>query len=185
MKRFLALMMCVAMTAATGAAEPSSALNFEVKSIDGDAVKLADYEGKVVLIVNVASECGLTDQYSGLQGLYDKYKDKGLVVLGFPCNQFGSQEPGTEAEIKQFCSTKYKVTFPMFSKVDVNGADASPFYKFLTSQDAAPVGDGKISWNFEKFLIGRDGKVINRFSPRVAPSDAELVKAIEEALSKG
>ncbi len=185
MKRFLALMMCVAMTAATRAAEPSGALDFEVKSIDGDAVKLADYEGKVVLIVNVASQCGLTGQYSGLQGLFEKYKDKGLVVLGFPCNQFGSQEPGTEADIKQFCSTKYSVTFPMFSKVDVNGAGAAPFYKFLTSQDASPVGDGKISWNFEKFLIGRDGKVINRFSPRVSPSDAELVKAIEEELSKG
>jgi glutathione peroxidase len=105
-------------------------------------------------------------------------------VLGFPCNQFGSQEPGTEADIKQFCSTKYNVTFPMFSKVDVNGPGAAPFYKYLTSQEAAPVGDGKISWNFEKFLIGRDGKVLNRFSPRVSPADDELVNAIEEELSK-
>ena len=185
MKRFFALMMCVAMATSAGAAEPKSALDFEVKSIDGEAVKLADYEGKVVLIVNVASECGLTPQYKGLQSLYEKYSDKGLVVLGFPCNQFGSQEPGTEADIKQFCSTKYKVTFPMFSKVEVNGGDAAGIYKFLTSQDTSPVGEGNVSWNFEKFLIGRDGKVVNRFSPRVSPSDAELVKAIEEELSKG
>jgi glutathione peroxidase len=184
MKRFLALAICFAMTAVTGAAEPAGALNFEVKSIDGDAVKLADYQGKVVLVVNVASRCGLTSQYAGLQDLFEKYKDKGLVVLGFPCNQFGSQEPGTESDIKQFCSTKYNVTFPMFSKVDVNGADAAPFYKYLTSQQTEPAGDGKISWNFEKFLIGRDGKVINRFSPRVSPTDAELVKAIEAELGK-
>lgn len=170
------------MTTVSGATEPSGALGFEVKSIDGESVKLADYQGKVVLVVNVASQCGLTGQYSGLQELYETYKDKGLVVLGFPCNQFGSQEPGTEADIKQFCSTKYKVTFPMFSKVDVNGADAAPFYKYLTAQDTSPVGNGKISWNFEKFLVGRDGQVIHRFSPRVSPSDAELVKAIEAAL---
>lgn len=185
MKHFLAFMMCVAMTANAGAADPAGALDFKVKSIDGVAVNLADYEGKVVLIVNVASECGLTPQYNGLQSLYKKYEDKGLVVLGFPCNQFGSQESGSEADIKQFCSTKYKVTFPMFSKVDVNGDQATALYKYLTSQDASPVGDGKISWNFEKFLIGRDGKVINRFSPRVSPSDADLIKAIESELGKG
>jgi len=185
MKRFLALLMCVTMTVAANADESDCALDFKVNSIDGQVVNLEDYEGKVVLVVNVASECGLTGQYKGLQALYEQYGDKGLVVLGFPCNQFGGQEPGTELEIKQFCSTKYKVTFPMFAKVDVNGANAAPIYSFLTSQDAAPVGSGKVSWNFEKFLIGRDGKVINRFSPRVSPDDVELVKAVEAALAKG
>ncbi|WP_442506914.1 glutathione peroxidase [Novipirellula sp. SH528] len=158
------------------------ALDFKVKNIDGETVDLEDYEGKVVLIVNTASECGLTPQYAGLQDLYKKYEEKGLVVLGFPCNQFGSQEPGSEADIKSFCSTKYNVTFPMFSKVDVNGKDATPIYKYLTSKDVKPAGKGKISWNFEKFLIDRDGNLVNRFAPRTTPDDAELVKAIESEL---
>lgn len=169
-------------------AEPSAtdhecALSFSAKTIDGESVDLHDYEGKVVLIVNVASKCGLTRQYAGLQSLYEKYQDKGLVILGFPCNEFGGQEPGTEAEIKQFCSTKYDVTFPMMSKVNVN-KDACDLYKHLTAQNSKPAGSGPISWNFEKFLIGRDGQLVNRFSPRTAPSDAELVSAIEAQLSE-
>ena len=157
-------------------------LDFKVKNIDGETVDLEDYEGKVVLIVNTASECGLTPQYAGLQDLYKKYEEKGLVVLGFPCNQFNGQEPGSEADIKSFCSTNYNVTFPMFSKVDVNGKDATPIYKYLTSKDVKPAGRGKISWNFEKFLIDRDGNLVNRFAPRTTPDDAELVKAIESEL---
>jgi glutathione peroxidase len=182
MQRFFALAMCAAMTLSAHAADADSALDFKVKSIDAETVDLNEYKGKVVLVVNVASQCGLTPQYTELQSLYEQYKDQDFVVLGFPCNQFGSQESGTEAEIKQFCSTKYKVTFPMFSKVEVNGADATPLYKHLTAQDAPPVGSGKITWNFEKFLIGRDGQVVNRFSPRTKPSDAELVKTIEAQL---
>ncbi len=183
--KLLALLTCFAMTLSAGAEENQDALSFKVESIDGEAVNLEDYRGKVVLVVNVASECGLTPQYAGLQSLYEKYGDKGLVVLGFPCNQFGGQEPGTEADIKQFCSTKYSVTFPLFSKVEVNGSGAAPLYQYLTSQSTKPVGSGKISWNFEKFLIGRDGQIVNRFSPRVAPADAELLKAVEAELSKG
>tara|TARA_R110002167_G_scaffold163937_2_gene360819 strand:- start:264 stop:818 length:555 start_codon:yes stop_codon:yes gene_type:complete len=183
--RFLlatALILGAFTTMATADDSHECALDFKVKNIDGETVDLEDYEGKVVLIVNTASECGLTPQYAGLQDLYKKYEEKGLVVLGFPCNQFGSQEPGSEADIKSFCSTKYNVTFPMFSKVDVNGKDATPIYKYLTSKDVKPAGKGKISWNFEKFLIDRDGNLVNRFAPRTTPDDAELVKAIESEL---
>jgi glutathione peroxidase len=163
-------------------ADHECSLSFEAKTIDGESVDLHDYEGKVVLIVNVASKCGLTRQYAGLQSLYEKYQDKGFVILGFPCNEFGGQEPGTDAEIKQFCSTKYDVSFPMMSKVNVN-KDACDLYKHLTSQDTNPAGSGPISWNFEKFLIGRDGQLVHRFSPRTAPADKELVDAIEKQLA--
>jgi glutathione peroxidase len=173
------------MATPSSADEHECALNFKAKTIDGETVDLEDYEGKVVLVVNVASECGLTDQYAGLQEMYDKYKDKGFVILAFPCNQFGSQEPGSEADIKKFCSTKYNVNFPLFSKVEVNGENAAPIYKYLTSKDVKPVGSGAIKWNFEKFLIDREGQVVNRFSPRTAPSDAELVKTVEAELGKG
>jgi len=172
-----------ALTTMATADDHECALNFKVKTIDGETVDLEDYEGNVVLVVNTASECGLTPQYAGLQELYSKYKEKGFVVLGFPCNQFGSQEPGTEAEIKQFCSTKYNVSFPMFSKIDVNGEEAAPIYKYLTGKDAQPAGKGDISWNFEKFLIDREGNLIHRFAPRTKPSDVELVKAIESELA--
>ncbi len=158
------------------------ALNFKMENIDGETVDLEDYEGNVVLIVNVASRCGLTPQYAGLEQLYDNYKEKGLVVLGFPCNQFAGQEPGTDAEIKQFCSTRYDVSFPMFSKIEVNGDDAAPLYKYLTGKAVKPAGKGDVSWNFEKFLVDRDGNLIARFSPRTKPSDAELIKAIESNL---
>ncbi len=165
--------------------EHECALNFKAETIDGETVDLEDYEGKVVLVVNVASECGLTPQYKGLQAMYDQYKDKGFVILAFPCNQFGSQEPGSEADIKQFCSTKYNVSFPLFSKIEVNGENAAPIYKYLTSKDVTPAGTGKISWNFEKFLIDREGQLIHRFSPRTTPNDPELVKAVEAELAKG
>ena len=164
--------------------EHECALEFKMDDIDGKKVDLHDYEGKVVLIVNTASECGLTPQYAGLQELYKKYEDKGFVVLGFPCNQFGSQEPGTADEIKQFCSTKYSVSFPMFSKIEVNGKEAAPLYKYLTSKDVEPAGKGKISWNFEKFLVDREGNLVGRFAPRTKPSAAEVVKAIESELKK-
>lgn len=164
--------------------EHECALNFKMKTIDGETVDLEDYEGNVVLVVNVASKCGLTKQYTELQKLYEANKDAGLVILGFPCNQFGGQEPGTEAEIKTFCSTKYNVSFPMFSKVEVNGDGAAPIYKYLTSKSVKPVGDGKISWNFEKFLIDREGNLVHRFAPRTAPDDDEFVAAVKEQLAK-
>lgn len=175
----------IAMAVSTGSASADDhecALNFKMATIDGEKVDLEQYEGKVVLVVNVASKCGLTPQYTGLEEIYNKYKEKGFVVLAFPCNQFGGQEPGTEADIKTFCSTKYNVSFPMFSKVEVNGGGAAPIYKYLTSKDLEPAGKGDISWNFEKFLIDRDGQVIGRFSPRTKPNDPALVSAIEAQL---
>ena len=162
----------------------SSALKYTMKTLDGKPVELKKYQGKVVLIVNVASKCGLTPQYEQLQALHEKYADKGLAILGFPCNQFGQQEPGTAEEIRQFCSQNYGVTFDMFSKIDVNGDSACDLYKYLTSLNTKPVGPSKISWNFEKFLVGRDGRVIARFSPRTKPDAEEVVKAIESALAQ-
>lgn len=158
------------------------ALDFKPESIDGQTVDLEKYEGKVVLIVNTASRCGYTPQYAGLEKLYQKYKDKGFVVLGFPCNQFGGQEPGTDAQIKEFCSTEFNVSFPMFSKVEVKGDDAAPIYKYLTNKDVKPAGKGDVEWNFEKFLIDREGNVVHRYRSSVKPSDDELVKAIEDAM---
>ncbi len=163
----------------------TSPLEYKMKDIDGKEVELSQYKGKVVLFVNVASECGLTKQYAGLQELYEKYEKEGFVLIGVPANEFGAQEPGTDAEIKKFCSTKYKVTFPMLSKVVVKGADQVPLYKTLV--EATPDKDGKVKqvgWNFEKFLIGRDGKVAARFAPTVEPSAAELTKAIKAELEK-
>jgi glutathione peroxidase len=160
------------------------ALDFKMKDIDGKEVDLEDYEGKVVLVVNTASKCGLTKQYASLEKLYGRYKDKGFVVIGFPCNQFGGQEPGSEADIKQFCSTKFDVSFPMMSKVDVNGEDAAPIYKKLTATKLKPTGDGEITWNFEKFVIDREGQAVARFTPRTEPLDADLVKLIEAELAK-
>ncbi|HMO90808.1 MAG TPA: glutathione peroxidase [Pirellulaceae bacterium] len=161
-----------------------AALNFTMKSLDGEDIKLSDYQGKVILVVNVASKCGLTPQYEGLQELFSNHAKDGLVVLGFPCDQFRNQEFATDGEIKQFCSTKYGVEFPMFSKVKVNGDDQCGLYKYLTNLDLKPVGKGNISWNFEKFLIARDGQVVARFSPRTSPQDEELIKAIKEELAK-
>lgn len=156
--------------------------DFTVRSINGASVNLSTYKGNVVLIVNVASFCGYTKQYAPLESLYRKYKDKGLVILGFPANDFGAQEPGTDEEIKSFCSTKYDVTFPMFSKVTVKGSDMEPLFKFLTSGGGNASLAREIDWNFEKFLVGRNGSLIARFGSRVDPLSAELTSAIEAAL---
>jgi carboxymethylenebutenolidase len=163
----------------------STAYEFSAVDIHGDVVNLSSYRGKVLLVVNVASRCGLTGQYRELQSVFEQYRDRGLVVLGFPCNQFLNQEPGTSEEILQFCSTQYHVTFPMFAKIEVNGANSHPFYQYLTGQNLPPAGSGKITWNFEKFLIGRDGKPRARFSPRTLPNAPKVIQAIESAVSDG
>ena len=159
-----------------------TAHDFSHPTIDGEGRSLGDFAGKVLLVVNVASKCGLTPQYTGLEELYREMKDRGLEVVGFPCNQFGAQEPGTEAEIKDFCSTKYDVTFPMFSKLEVNGDGRHPLYAWLTSQETLPDGPGDIQWNFAKFVIDREGNLIARFSPTTAPASEGVVEAIERAL---
>ena len=159
----------------------ADALNFTMNSLDGKPVNLAKYQGNVVLMVNVASECGYTPQYEGLQALHKKYLARGLRILGFPSNDFGSQEPGTNAEIADFCKKNYGVEFDMFSKIKVLGGDKAPLYKTLTS---TPKFSGDVSWNFEKFLIGRDGQVLGRYKSPVEPLSAELTKAIEAALGK-
>jgi glutathione peroxidase len=156
--------------------------DFTMKDIDGKDTSLSNYSGKVVMMVNVASKCGFTSQYEGLEKLYQKYAGKGFVILGFPANNFMGQEPGTDAEIKAFCSSKYNVTFPMFSKISVKGRDIHPLYQFLTSKTTDPEFAGDISWNFNKFLIGRDGHTIARFGSRDAPEDDRVVKAVEAAL---
>ena len=156
--------------------------DFSAKTIDGKDQSLRDYAGKVALVVNVASQCGLTPQYGGLEELYGNFKDRGLVVLGFPCNQFGGQEPGTEGEIKTFCETKFGVTFPLFGKVDVNGPNRHPLYAFLTGEPTTPDGPGDILWNFAKFLIDRQGKVVARFGPATAPVSEEVLGALEKQL---
>ncbi len=180
----LSLLAVVAMAASLSAAEARSPLDFKMKSIEGQDVDLSKYKGDVVLIVNVASKCGLTPQYEQLEAVYSKYKGKGLEVLGFPANEFGKQEPGTNEEIKTFCTSKYNVDFPMFAKIVVKGDGINPLYEFLTSEDTNPGMSGDIQWNFEKFLVGRDGKVIKRFSPRVKPDAPEVLEAIEAELSK-
>ena len=162
-----------------------SVLNHKMKSLDGQQVDLAKkYKGKVVLVVNVASQCGLTPHYEGLQALHEKLGKEGLAVAGFPCNQFGRQEPGTAQEIRQFCTDNYNVSFDMFDKVEVNGEGACKLYKQLTAIDSKPAGKGKVQWNFEKFLIGRDGQVVARFAPRTKPDDPKLLKAIKGALAE-
>jgi len=154
--------------------------DFEVRTITGNKVALDTYRNQVILLVNTASKCGFTPQYEGLETLYAKYKDKGLVVLGFPCNQFGRQEPGSESDIAEFCQLNYGVSFPMFSKIDVNGDDADPLFKYLKKSQKGLLGSEKIKWNFTKFLVNRDGKVIARFAPTVKPKD--LAEDIESLL---
>jgi glutathione peroxidase len=160
----------------------SSLYDFTLNSIDGQAAPLAAYKGKVLLLVNVASKCGFTPQYTALEALYEKYKGQGLVVIGFPANNFMAQEPGSNEEIKTFCSRKYNVTFPMYSKISVKGDDKSPIYQFLTDKGANPNTGGEIKWNFTKFLVARDGAVISRFEPAVKPDSPEVIAAIEKAL---
>jgi glutathione peroxidase len=172
------------LAASVSAADAKGPLDFKMKSIEGQDVDLSKYKGEVVLIVNVASKCGLTPQYEQLEAVYSKYKDKGLAVLGFPANEFGKQEPGTNEEIKTFCTGKYNVDFPMFAKIVVKGNGINPLYEFLTSEETNPGMSGDIKWNFEKFLVGRDGKVIKRFDPRTKPDSPEVIEAIEAELAK-
>ena len=185
-----AVAVCLAACSMTHAAETEksadapAALSYSMENLAGKKVDLADYQGRVLLVVNVASKCGLTPQYTGLQKLHEKYADKGLAVMGFPCNQFGGQEPGSSKDISTFCTDNYGVKFDMFAKVEVNGAGACDFYKHLTQLDAKPKGAGKVQWNFEKFVIGRNGEVVARFSPRTPPSDPALLKVLEAELAK-
>ena len=159
-----------------------SVYQFEPENIDGEVTPLSMYEGKVLLIVNTASKCGYTPQYEGLQALYEEYKDRGLVVLGFPANNFGGQEPGTDEEIKQFCRVNFDVGFPMFSKVSVKGEDIHPLFDYLTKSEGAEFS-GEIKWNFEKFLVDKKGNLIHRFRSKVKPQSDELVNAIDQALN--
>jgi glutathione peroxidase len=189
-KKLMAGIVAMALMSATFAEEAVKdappALAFSMKNIDGKSVDLSQYEGKVVLFVNVASRCGYTKQYTGLQQLHEKYAEKGLAVVGVPCNQFGAQEPGTNEEIKQFCSSKYSVTFDMLDKVNVNddsSGKACPLYGYLTGVDTKPAGKGKVKWNFEKFLLDRKGNVVGRFGSGVEPTSKELSEAIEKALA--
>jgi glutathione peroxidase len=174
------------LTGAAQAAETnkmSAIFDIAVQRIDGTPTTLAAYKGQVLLIVNVASRCGFTGQYEGLQKLYETYRERGLVVLGFPANDFLGQEPGTNAEIAQFCATKYQATFPMFAKITVAGRDMHPLYKYLTDKATAGEFGGKITWNFNKFLIGRDGRIVARFGSRTAPEHKDVSAAIEKALA--
>jgi len=164
-------------------ASSPSVFDFKMKDIDGKDVKLKKYKGDVLLVVNTASKCGYTPQYEGLQATYAKYKDQGFYVLGFPANNFGGQEPGTEKEIKEFCESKYKVTFPMFAKISVKGADQDPLYAYLTSKETNPEFAGDITWNFNKFLIDRKGKIVARFSSKDKPDGEAVTQAIEKYLA--
>ncbi len=161
----------------------SNVYDFTLPSIDGSDAPLSQYKGKVLLLVNVASKCGYTPQYAGLESLYEKYKDQGLVVIGFPANNFGAQEPGTNAEIKTFCTRTYHVSFPMYAKVSVKGSDMTPLYQYLTEQ-ANPSTNGEIGWNFTKFLVDRNGNVVGRFESKMKPDDAALTGAVEKALNQ-
>jgi glutathione peroxidase len=161
-----------------------SVLDFTMKDIDGKDVKLKKYKGSVLLVVNTASKCGFTPQYEGLESIYEKYKDQGFYVLGFPANNFKGQEPGSNEEIKEFCTTKYKVSFPMFAKISVLGEDQDPLYKFLTSKDTNPNFAGDISWNFNKFLIDRKGNVVARFTSKDTPQGEAVTQAIEKYLKE-
>ncbi len=180
----LVLVLLVAGTVSLeGGEKATPALDFTLKSLDGKDVDLSSYQGKVVMIVNVASKCGLTPQYEQLQDLHEKYSGQGLAILGFPCNQFNGQEPGSAQEIRKFCSANYGVEFDMFSKIEVNGDGAADLYKYLKSVSAAPKGPGEISWNFEKFVLDRSGNVVARFQPRTRPDDPTVVSLIESKLS--
>jgi glutathione peroxidase len=159
--------------------------DFRARSLEGEERSLGDYRGRVALVVNVASRCGLTPHYAGLQALYERLHERGLEVLGFPCNQFAGQEPGSEEEIRSFCSTRYGVTFPLFSKIDVNGPGRHPLYAWLTTEPTSPDGPGDVQWNFAKFLIDREGRAAARFAPQTDPAAPELAAAIERALDAG
>ncbi len=175
-KLLLSVLLLAAAAALSGAA---SIYEFTLNSIDGAPAPLAAYKGKVVLLVNVASKCGFTPQYQQLEAVYEKYKDKNFVVIGFPANNFGAQEPGTNEEIKTFCTRKYNVSFPMYAKISVKGSDMAPLYEYLTKSTG-----GDIKWNFTKFLIGKDGTILERFESPVKPDDPKVTEAIEKALAQ-
>ena len=183
----IAAVACIGMSLAwdsdAASAAGPSIYDYKAKDIDGKDVKLKKYKGSVVMVVNTASKCGYTPQYESLQATYEKYSDKGFVVLGFPSNNFASQEPGTDAEIKEFCTSKYKVTFPMFAKISVKGPDQDPLYAYLTDLKINPVHGGVITWNFNKFLIDRKGNIVARFSSKQTPDSPEVTAAIEEYLA--
>jgi glutathione peroxidase len=181
MKKITALLLIITLIAA---AQVSSVYDFTVKDIDGKDVSLGQYKGKVLLFVNVASLCGNTPQYKDIEALYEKYQSKGLVVLGFPANNFMGQEPGDNKEIKAFCTREYAVKFPMFSKISVKGDDIAPLYAYLTQKSQNGVVDAKVTWNFQKFLVGKDGKVIASFSPKTKVTEPEVISAIEKALGQ-
>ena len=182
MNRILAFVVLLAASPFASAACPAL-LDVKLPTLSEDGVSLCRYEGKVLLVVNTASQCGYTPQYKELEALHRRFKDKGLVVIGFPSNDFGGQEPGSNKEIANFCEVNYGVSFPMFAKLEVNGANAHPLYAWLTSQATSPEGSGPIKWNFGKFVIGPDGQVVARFAPTVAPEAPELVATIERTLS--
>jgi glutathione peroxidase len=180
----LALILTLCAAAAALPAQQKSIYDFTISSIDGQPVNLGSYKGKVVLLVNVASKCGFTPQYAGLEAVYEKYKDRGLVIVGVPANNFAQQEPGTNEEIKTFCTRKYNVSFPMMSKVSVKGDDETPLYHFLTDASTDPQFAGDIKWNFTKFLFDRNGKPVARFEPATTPDSPQVTTAIESALGQ-
>lgn len=188
MVQLVVLMLLVVFTSPAWSSEPAteptwpSPLNFVVKDISGNDYDLSQLRGKVVVIVNVASKCGMTPQYEALEALYRKHRDRGLVIVGFPANNFGSQEPGTNEQIREFCTRKYDVTFPMMSKISVKGDDKHPLYVFLTSKETAGEFAGEIQWNFTKFVVGRDGRLVGRFAPNVKPTDPKFLELVETAI---
>ena len=173
----------ILMFAAFAAGEGKTVFDYTLNTIDGQPAPLAAYKGKIVLLVNVASRCGFTPQYTALESIYARYKDRGFVIIGIPANNFGAQEPGTNQEIKTFCQSKYNVTFPMMSKVSVKGEDKTPLYQYLTDKSVNPKTGGDIQWNFTKFLVGPEGQIIARFEPKVTPDSPEVTGAIEQALA--
>jgi glutathione peroxidase len=182
-KALIPAMMCLIFVAATLMGAGRNVFDYTLNTIDGQPAPLSAYKGKVVMLVNVASRCGFTPQYTALEAIYEKYKDRGFVIVGIPANNFGAQEPGTNQEIKTFCQSKYNVTFPMMSKVSVKGDDQTPLYQYLTDKTANPKTGGDIQWNFTKFLVGPDGRIITRFEPKVTPDSPEVTGAIENALA--
>ncbi|HMC58002.1 MAG TPA: glutathione peroxidase [Candidatus Solibacter sp.] len=184
MMKMMLLGMALGAMAGAMAFGASNVYDFTLNSIDGAATPLASFKGKVVLLVNVASKCGYTPQYAGLEKLYEAYKDKGFVIVGVPANNFGAQEPGTNEEIKTFCSRTYNVTFPMMSKVSVKGSDKTPLYQYLTDASTNPKTSGEIKWNFTKFLIDKKGNIAARFESAAAPDSTDMIKAIEQTLAQ-
>jgi glutathione peroxidase len=180
MSKLIAALLASAVFAISAGA--ASIYDYTLKSIDGVPTPLSSFKGKVVMLVNVASRCGYTPQYAGLESLYEKHKDQGFVIVGIPANNFMQQEPGSNAEIKTFCKSKYDVTFPMMAKVSVKGDDTTPLYQYLTSKQQNPKTGGDIQWNFTKFIVGRDGEIVARFEPAITPADPALTSALESAL---